>query len=449
MKRTIIKDVNIVNEGEKYIGTVVVCNDTIEEVFRQGEEYSLSNFADADVIDGKGLFLIPGVIDDHVHFREPGLTHKANIRSESMAAVSGGITTIMDMPNTTPQTTTVANLNDKFEIMSRSCLANYSCYFGATNSNYGMLKDLDKKTVCGVKIYMGSSTGDMLVDRRLSLQNIFGGTDLIIAAHCEDQTTISNNTARYKEMYGDNVDVKYHPKIRSAEACYLSSKFAIELANEANARLHIMHISTAKELSLFSSGQIDGKRITAEACTPHIWFDDSAYQTLGGRVKCNPAVKTAEDKEAIRRAINSDVIDIIATDHAPHLLSEKQGGALKAASGIPVIQYSLISMLQLVSEGVFSIEKVVEKMCHAPAKLFSISKRGFIRKGYKADLVLLNANDSWKATDDSTLSLCKWTPFDNCTFNWKVKKTFVNGNCVYDGIEVYTAKMGEQLLFDR
>lgn len=444
MKRTLIQNAVIVNEGRKVTGSVVIEGETIAEILVDKEQPS----APCDeIIDATGCYLLPGVIDEHVHFRDPGLTHKADITTESHAAAAGGVTSIMDMPNTHPQTTSLEALEEKFALLAEKSAVNYSCYFGATNNNYTQFPQLDKHRVCGVKLFMGSSTGNMLVDRMASLRNIFEGTDLLIAAHCEDQGIIKENTDKYKKEYGDDVPLALHPVIRSEEACYRSSELAIQLAREANARLHIMHISTAKELSLFTKAMLTDKKITAEACVSHLVFTEDDYQTLGARIKCNPAIKTAEDRKALQEAVNSGLIDAIATDHAPHLLSEKEGGALKAMSGMPMIQFSLVSMLELVDKGVFSIEKIVEKMCHAPAQMYEIQNRGFIRKGFQADLVLVRPDSEWTVTPECILSKCKWSPLEGHTFNWKVEKTFANGHPLYTNGNIDDTYRGQALRF--
>lgn len=446
MKRTLIENAVIINEGRNVLGSLVIEDDKIAEILVGGQKTIVPC---DEIIDATGCYLLPGVIDEHVHFRDPGLTHKADITTESRAAAAGGVTSIMDMPNTNPQTTTLEALNEKFILLAEKSAINYSCYFGATNNNYTQFDQLDKHRVCGVKLFMGSSTGNMLVDRLASLRNIFGGTDLLIAAHCEDQGIIKENTDRYKKEYGDDVPLELHPVIRSEEACYHSSELAVQLAKEANARLHIMHISTAKELSLFETLPLAQKRITAEACVSHLLFTEEDYQTLGARIKCNPAIKTAEDRKALQEAVNSGLIDAIATDHAPHLLSEKEGGALKAMSGMPMIQFSLVSMLEFVDKGIFTIEKVVEKMCHAPAQMYEIQKRGFIRKGYFADLVLVRPGNEWTVTNDCILSICKWSPLEGHTFNWKVEKTFVNGHLLYSNGIIDEEYRGQELFFER
>lgn len=447
MRRTLIENAVIVNEGRKVTGSVVIEGEKIAEIL-VGEEQAAAPCD--EVIDASGCYLLPGAIDEHVHFRDPGLTHKADITTESHAAAAGGVTSIMDMPNTNPQTTTLEALEEKFALLAEKSSVNYSCYFGATNSNYTQFPQLDKRRVCGVKLFMGSSTGNMLVDRMASLRNIFGGTDLLIAAHCEDQGIIKENTDRYKKEFGgDDVPLAYHPLIRSAEACYRSSELAVQLAREANARLHIMHISTARELDLFSDAPLKEKRITAEACVSHLLFTEEDYQTLGARIKCNPAIKTADDRKALQEAVSSGLIDAIATDHAPHLLSEKEGGALKAMSGMPMIQFSLVSMLELADKGAFTIEKVVEKMAHAPAQMYDIQNRGYIRKGYQADLVLVRPDSEWTVTTDCIISKCGWSPLEGHTFKWKVEKTFVNGHLLFNNGKIDESYRGQELVFER
>ena len=446
MKRILIENAVIVNEGRKVPGSVVIEGEKIAEILVNGQTVAMPC---DETIDASGCYLLPGAIDEHVHFRDPGLTHKADITTESHAAAAGGVTSIMDMPNTNPQTTTLEALDEKLALLAEKSSVNFSCYFGATNNNYPLFSQLNKSRVCGVKLFMGSSTGNMLVDRMASLRNIFGGTDLLIAAHCEDQGIIKENTDKYKKEYGDDVPLALHPIIRSEEACYRSSALAVQLARETNARLHIMHISTAKELSLFSNAPLSQKRITAEACVSHLLFTEEDYRTLGARIKCNPAIKTAEDRKALQEAVNSGLIDAIATDHAPHLLSEKEGGALKAMSGMPTIQFSLVSMLELVDKGAFSIEKVVEKMSHAPAQMYEIQNRGFIRKGYQADLVLVRPDSEWTVTTDCILSKCKWSPLEGHTFNWKVEKTFANGHLLYDNETIDENYRGQELFFKR
>lgn len=445
MKRTLIKNAIIVNEGRQVAGSVVVEGEMIAEICVDGQEPAMPC---EETIDATGCYLLPGVIDDHVHFRDPGLTQKADIATESRAAAAGGVTSIMDMPNTSPQTTTLDALNAKFDLMAEKCAVNYSCYFGATNNNYPLLEQLDKHRVCGVKLFMGSSTGNMLVDKMTSLLNIFNSTELLIATHCEDQSIIKENTEKFLAKYGVDGDVplRYHPNIRSTEACYQSSELAIRLARIADARLHILHISTSKELQLFDTIPLAEKRITAEACVSHLMFTSSDYQELGTRIKCNPAIKKKE-RNALREAVNSGLIDVIATDHAPHLLKDKEGGALKATSGMPMIQFSLVSMLGLVDQGVFTIEKVVEKMCHAPAEIYEIHNRGFIRTGNQADLVIVRPNTEWTVTKDCIFSKCGWSPLEGHTFQWKVEKTFANGHLLYTDGAVDESYRGQELHF--
>ena len=446
MKRTYIHNARIVNEGQTFDGAIVIENEVIAEVLKAGETPT----APCDeTIDAQGMYLIPGVIDDHVHFRDPGLTHKADMTSESKAAAAGGVTSYMDMPNTNPQTTTLEALEDKFKDAANKSIVNYSFYFGATNNNADDLAKLDKTQVCGVKLFMGSSTGNMLVDQMETLKNIFANAGTLIATHCEDQHIISANTAIYKEKYGDDPDVKYHPAIRNEEACYESSALAVKLAKETGARLHIMHISTAKELTLLENKPIEEKNITAEACVSHLFFCDKDYERFGARIKCNPAIKSEADRDALRQALTENLIDVIGTDHAPHLLSEKQGGALKAVSGMPTLQFSLNSVMELVHEGLLSMEQLVQKMCHAPATLYQIEKRGFIRPGYQADIVLLNPQKEWTVTNECILSKCGWSPMEGQTFHSKVEKTFVNGHLVYADNQVDENHRGQALRFCR
>ncbi len=446
MKRICIHNATLVNEGKKFRGSVVVEDEILLEVLEGDGKPSLPC---DETIDATGCYLLPGAIDVHVHFRDPGLTHKADIASESRAAAAGGITSVMDMPNTHPQTTTLEALNAKFDLFAEKSVVNYSCYFGATNNNFPELAALDKHRVCGVKLFMGSSTGNMLVDRKEALLNIFGGTDLLIATHCEDQDIIRRNTEKYCQENGSTEDLPlaYHPLIRSEEACYQSTRQAVELARQAHARLHVLHISTAKELELFEQLPLIEKRITAEACVSHLLFCDEDYATAGTRIKCNPAIKSAANRNALQQAVRSGRIDSIATDHAPHLLSEKEGGALKAVSGMPSIQFSLVSMLELAGEGVFPIETVVEKMCHAPATMYEIHRRGFLRPGYQADLVLVRPDTAWIVSTDGLWSKCGWSPLEGRTFHWKVEKTFVNGHLLYDHGQMDDNYRGQELRF--
>jgi len=445
MKRTLIHNATIVNEGRSVQGSVVIENGKIAEVLTYGKELS----APCDeTIDATGCCLLPGIIDDHVHFRDPGLTHKADIFTESRAAAAGGVTSIMDMPNTQPLTTTLDALEQKFDLLNEKCIVNHSCYFGATNNNYTEFSKLDKHRVCGIKLFMGSSTGNMLVDKSNSLLNIFNGTDMLIATHCESQEIIKKNTEYYKEMFSNapEIPISKHPNIRSAAACYSSSQLAIRMASLAGARLHVLHVSTAKEL--FSDAPLEDKHITAEACIAHLLYRQQDYKELGTRIKCNPSIKKQADRDALRNAVNTGVIDVIATDHAPHLLSEKEGGALKAMSGMPMIQFSLVSMLELAEKGIFSIETIVEKMCHAPAQIYGICNRGYIREGYQADLVLVSHGERWEVNTENILSKCGWSPLEGNSFRWKVEKTFANGHLIYSDGQVDDTYRGEELRFD-
>ena len=447
MKRTLIHNATIVNEGRSVQGSVVIEGDRIAEVLTYGKKLSVPC---DETIDATGCCLLPGVIDDHVHFRDPGLTHKADILTESRAAAAGGVTSIMDMPNTNPLTTTLSALEQKFDLLNEKCIVNHSCYFGATNNNYTEFNQLDKHRVCGIKLFMGSSTGNMLVDKTNSLLNIFNGTDMLIATHCESQEIIKKNTEYYKKMFSDapEVPISKHPNIRSSAACYASTELAVRMASLARARLHVLHVSTAKELQLFSDIPLEEKHITAEVCVAHLLYRQQDYKELGTRIKCNPSIKKQADRDALRNAVNTGVIDVIATDHAPHLLSEKEGGALKAMSGMPMIQFSLVSMLELAEKGIFSIETIVEKMCHAPAQIYGICDRGYVREGYKADLVLVSHGDRWEVNSEIILSKCGWSPLEGNSFRWKVERTFANGHLIYSDGQVDDTYRGEELRFD-
>lgn len=447
MKRTLIHNATIVNEGRSVQGSVVIEGDRIAEVLTYGKKLSVPC---DETIDATGCCLLPGVIDDHVHFRDPGLTHKADILTESRAAAAGGVTSIMDMPNTNPLTTTLSALEQKFDLLNEKCIVNHSCYFGATNNNYTEFNQLDKHRVCGIKLFMGSSTGNMLVDKTNSLLNIFNGTDMLIATHCESQEIIKKNTEYYKKMFSDapEVPISKHPNIRSSAACYASTELAVRMASLAGARLHVLHVSTAKELQLFSDIPLEEKHITAEACVAHLLYRQQDYKELGTRIKCNPSIKKQADRDALRNAVNTGVIDVIATDHAPHLLSEKEGGALKAMSGMPMIQFSLVSMLELAEKGIFSIETIVEKMCHAPVQIYGICDRGYVREGYKADLVLVSHGDRWEVNSEIILSKCGWSPLEGNSFRWKVERTFANGHLIYSDGQVDDTYRGEELRFD-
>ena len=429
-----IHNARIVNLGREYTGYVAIDGEFIHAM-GDGAAPEALLAASQEVIDAAGMLLIPGCIDDHVHLREPGLTHKADIASESRAAVAGGVTSYMDMPNTKPLTITAEALEEKFNIAARSSVANYSFFIGATNDNIDTLLSIDNKRVAGVKLFLGSSTGNMLVDESDVLHRLFRECRTLISVHSEDEAIIRERRAFYTGRFGEDLSVFYHPLIRSAEACYVCTERAVELARRYGTRLHVAHISTARELELFWAEPLLDKRITAEACVHHLWFTDNDYASLGTRIKCNPAIKTTADRNALRDAVNNGAIDLIATDHAPHLLSEKQGGALTAASGSPYVQFSLIMMLELVRQGVFSTVTVVEKMCHAPAMLYNIDRRGILRPGYYADIVLIDTNTRHTITKEDVLSKCGWSPLEGTTFHSRVVKTFVNGKCIYsDGV---------------
>jgi len=447
MSSILIKNATIINEGKHTLGNVFINNSRIERIY-----YSSSNeLPEAETtIDASGKFLIPGVIDDQVHFREPGLTHKATIYTESKAAIAGGVTSFLEMPNTLPQTTNLKELDKKHQIASETSLANYSFYFGATNSNIDQVVKINPKKVCGVKVFMGSSTGNMLVDNPTALEAIFKASPVLVATHCEDEQTIVNNTERYKQLYGDNIPFKFHPEIRSAEACYLSSSLAVKLAKKHKTRLHLLHLSTQKEMELLSNAvPLKEKLITGEVCVHHLWFNDEDYDSLGWRIKWNPAVKSETDRQALINALKTDRLDVIATDHAPHTLKEKSNGYFQCPSGGPLVQHSLVAMLELVSKGVLTIETVVDKMCHAPAELFGIEKRGFIREGYFADLVLIDPNQKWKVSPKNILYKCEWSPFEGVTFGAKVTHTIVNGRLVYDNGFFDETVKGQPLSFSR
>ena len=444
--KTLIKNALIINEGEKKNGSVLISDNYIEKIYTEKPQNLPS---DTKIIDAEGKWLIPGVIDDQVHFREPGLTHKGDIESESRAAVAGGVTSFMDMPNVNPQTTTQEELQKKFDLAAKKSLANYSFYFGATNDNIEEIIKTDPTKVCGIKVFMGSSTGNMLVDKPEVLAEIFEKAPTLIATHCEDEATIIKNTEKYKTEFGEDVPISFHPKIRSEEACFLSSSYAVQLAKKHNTRLHILHLSTAKELSLFENIPLEEKKITAEICVHHLWFSDEDYEKKGSHIKWNPAIKTKNDRDALLQGLKDNKLDVIATDHAPHLLSEKNNSYFKAASGGPMVQHSLVSMLELSKQGKIEVEIVIEKMCHAPAKLFKIEKRGFIREGYFADLVLIEPNKKWTVKKDNILYKCQWSPMKGVSFNHKVTHTFVNGNLIFENDKINDSHKGIALNFKR
>ena len=444
----LIHNATIINEGISFTGSVLIDNNVISEIYRTGEvPEEILNHTNS-VIDAEGLWLLPGIIDDQVHFREPGLTYKGDIASESRAAIAGGVTSYMEMPNTKPATTSLELLEQKFEIAAETSHANYSFYLGATNENIDELKKINQKETAGVKVFMGSSTGNMLVDDKQVLQAIFAEVDTLIAVHCEKEEIIRANMAKYKAEFGDDVPIQYHPIIRSAEACYRSSAGAVELADKYQSRLHILHLSTEHEISLFDIKPLAEKLITAEVCVHHLWFSDEDYSKYGARIKWNPAIKTRQDRGALMQGLVKNKLDVIATDHAPHLLEEKQGGALKAASGGPLVQHSLQMMLELSKKGKITKELVVTKMCHAPATLFRIEKRGFIRKGYYADLVLVNPNKPYTVTKENILYKCGWSPLEGETLSTTIEKTFLNGKVAFENGTVNNLR-GEMLRFDR
>lgn len=443
----LIHNATIINEGRSSVGSVLIEGEFIKTVYPNITDVPADILNRATVIDATGLWLLPGVIDDQVHFRDPGLTHKGDLSTESRAAIAGGVTSFMEMPNTKPQTTTIDALNAKFESASEKAFANYSFYLGATNDNLAELKKIDRKNVCGVKIFMGSSTGNMLVDKRKALESIFAEIDMVITTHCEEEEIIQKNIAYYKGLYGEDVPVKYHPLIRSEEACYQSSAKAVELADKYGARLHVLHLSTAKEISLFDTKPLSEKKITGEVCVHHLWFSDEDYEKYGTRIKWNPAVKSANDRAALMQGLLSGKLDVIATDHAPHLLEEKIGGCFQAASGGPLVQHSLQMMLELSKQGKISKEEVVYKMSHAPATLFRIHKRGYIREGYFADLVLVNPQKEYTIKQDNILYKCKWSPLENESVSTTIEKTFLNGQIAFENGEVKEIK-GQALTFD-
>ncbi|RWU04927.1 dihydroorotase [Pedobacter chitinilyticus] len=444
MNTILIKAASIVNEGNIFTSDLLIKNGRIEKI-----DSNINVSADIE-INAEGLHLLPGMIDDQVHFREPGLTHKADIFTESMAAVAGGITSFMEMPNTVPNTLTQELLADKYAIAQHTSLANYSFYMGASNDNIEEVLKTDPKNVCGVKVFMGSSTGNMLVDNEKTLENIFSKAPMLVATHCEDEATIRHNLAAYKEKYGDDITIDMHPLIRSAEACYKSSSLAVELAKRYQTRLHILHISTAMEVGLFDNTlPLAEKKITAEACVHHLWFNDTDYATKGNFIKWNPAVKTAADQAGILQGLLDNHIDVIATDHAPHTIEEKNQAYLQAPSGGPLVQHALPALLEMHLQGKISLEKIVEKASHNVATCFNLSERGFVREGYWADLVLVDLNDPFKVTKLNSLYKCGWSPFEGQTFGASITHTFVSGNLAYQKGKFMTSETGQRLTFNR
>jgi len=445
--QTLIKNALLINEGQRNIGSLLIKGHKISKIYTSDLPPSFSHHT--RLVDAKGLWLLPGVIDDQVHFRDPGLTYKGDFHSESMAAAAGGVTSVMDMPNTIPQTITLKDLNRKFEMAGQKSVVNYSFYFGATNDNIQEIEKIDNSKVCGIKVFMGASTGNMLVDRDESLEAIFASAPCLVAIHSEDENTIRLNTKYYKEKFGDDLPMSYHPLIRSEEACYSSSFKAVKLAQKHGTRLHILHLSTLKELSLFNQNiPLKDKKITGEVCVHHLWFDESDYEKYGTLIKWNPAIKTKKDKEGLMQGLLQNRIDVVATDHAPHTIKEKNNSYFKAPSGGPLVQHSLMAMLELASRGSITPEKVVEKMCHAPADLFRIEKRGYLREGYYADLVLVDPKKSLKIEKSNLLYKCGWSPFEGTTFGASVVVTFVNGYPVYQNEKVDESEMGMALRFN-
>ena len=438
--KTLIFGGTVVSEGKTRVASVTVDNDTITDII-EGNETPRGNYD--QIVDATGCFVLPGVIDDHVHFRDPGLTAKADIETESRAAAYGGVTSYFDMPNTKPQTTTLEALEAKYADAARKSHVNYGFFIGATNDNIDTVCSVDPHRVPGIKLFMGSSTGNMLVDRRDVLRKLFANAKLPIMTHCEDTTIINRNMAEAKRRYGDDPAVEHHTEIRSEEACWESTRLAVELARETGARLHVAHLTTARELEFFGTDP----RITAEAVIAHLFFTDADYATLGTRIKCNPAIKTAADRDALRRALADGRITTVGTDHAPHLLADKQGGCACAASGMPMLQFSLVAMLELVDKGVLSIERLVELMAHNPARLFGVTRRGFISKGYKADIVLVRPDSPWTVTKDCIQSKCGWSPMEGHTFRWQVRTTICNGHIIYNNGVFDDNSRGEALVF--
>ena len=438
--KTLINGGTLVNEGRLFDGSIVVEDSRIAKIV-EGNHTPDASYD--EVIDASGCFVLPGIIDDHVHFREPGLTAKADIDTESQAAAAGGVTTYFDMPNTVPQTTTLEALEEKYALGAEKSHVNYAFFFGATNDNVALFSQLDKRRVPGIKLFMGSSTGNMLVDRQEALDQIFASADMPIMVHCEDTGIINRNMTAAKEKYGDDPNVTHHPEIRSTEACFESTQLAVTLAKKHHARLHVAHLTTARELELFG----DDPHITAEATVSHLFFCDRDYSLLGTRIKCNPAIKSERDREALREALNDGRISVVGTDHAPHLLSQKEGGCAKAASGMPMVQFSLVTMLELVDQGVLSLERLVELMCHHPATLFGVRHRGFLREGYQADIVLVRPNTGWTVTKELILSKCGWSPMEGHMYLWRIERTLCNGHTVWQQGRVDTDYIGQPVEF--
>ena len=444
--KTLIKNATIINEGLKFKGNILIEGEKIKKIFSKALPSEIDLTA-VEIVDARGLYLIPGVIDDQVHFREPGLMHKGDITAESRAAVAGGITTYMEMPNTNPPAVTQDLLEEKYRRASEVSAANYSFYMGAANDNLDEVLKTDPSKVCGIKVFMGSSTGNMLVDNENTLSEIFKNAPTLVATHCEDEKTILKNIEIARTRYGENVPMSRHAHIRSDEACYLSSSKAVELASKFNTRLHVLHLTSAKEMNLFNAGKVTDKKITAEVCVHHLWFDEMDYIKLGTKIKWNPSIKSKKDKEALWEALLADKIDVIATDHAPHTIEEKNNTYFKAPSGGPLVQHSLVAMLEISRKGFISVEKVIQKMCHAPADLFRIEKRGYIREGYFADLVLVDPNQSWVVSPENILYKCGWSPFEGVEFSNKVVATYINGVAVFKNNKINESVKGKRISF--
>lgn len=447
MKTLLLNNGIIINDGKQFKGNILIEDGFIKKVSSD----PITHFQEGTIqLNLENLIVIPGVIDDQVHFRQPGLTHKADIYHESRAAVAGGVTSFMEMPNTIPQTTTIEYLEEKFALAYEDSIANYSFYLGATNENINEIKKINPKNVCGLKVFMGSSTGNMLVDKKESLESIFIESPVIIATHCEDEETVRTNLELYKNIYGDDIPLKYHPVIRSEEACYKSSSLAVELATKFNSKLHILHISTEKELSLFDNkNKLKDKKITGEVCVHHLWFDDNDYERYGTRIKWNPAIKKSSDKNTLRQAVINNKLDVIATDHAPHTIDEKDNPYTKAPSGGPLVQHSLLMMLELWKQDQIELTKIVEKMCHNPSILFNIDKRGYIQEGFHADIAVVDPNETTFVTKKNLLYKCKWSPMEDFQFSSEIKFTIVNGEIVYDRGKIINKHASERLIFDR
>ena len=446
MKKTLIKNARVVNEGNIKKRDILIDGDIILKISKSINV----NATDVNIIEADNNYLIPGLIDDQVHFREPGLTHKATIETESKAAVAGGITSFIEMPNTVPQSTTIAKLEEKFLIAKNTSWANYSFMFGGTNNNLNEILKVDPKNVAGLKLFLGSSTGNMLVDNPKVIEEIFKKTDLLISVHCENEKTIKNNLDAYLDKYGEDIPIEMHPKIRNEDACYISSSKAIELAKKTGARLHVFHLSTQKETNLFSNHKpLSEKKITAEVCVHHLWFSEEDYKTKGTHIKWNPAIKSKKDREGLWEALLDDRIDVIATDHAPHTVEEKRNKYTQAPSGGPLVQHALVALLEMYHNGKISLEKIVEKACHNPAILFQIKERGYIREGYKADLVLIDLESPWTVHKENILYKCHWSPFEGTTFKSKVTHTFVNGILTYENFKFPNKSIPQRLIFNR